>query len=352
MKKLLRSQNLSVAIAFIILFLAACGAHNKLSSPSHDFYKKAKKQWRHGSKASALFSASNGVIADPVYTNSKEFLYENYDQTMKDLHAELTKYQNTKDTAEAKRQDYIYKMLVKINANVAKMEMPLKHHKDKWQWSAEAKDYTQKSEDAEDYAYKVFFDFGAENLRLSMMRGSVKNAFHIFVRGHNHYRDNDEKQASMKNIQDEFFKYGDTHKNAGDWKETIAAADAFSFAEEFDNDTKRAKKGREYTAKRISVLLTEQGKIHTQKGDIQSLLEASDFYKNAIAWDETNTEAAKLKEELKPIVAEAYYKKAQIEDKKQDADLAETRKLYEAAIKWVSGYKDCQARIYSLSIRH
>ncbi len=344
----------------ILLFLAAiiglnsCGVHNKLSSPSRPHYQKAKDYWKDGYKLAALNSASSGVLADPVYTNSKEFLYEHYDQTMQNIKQELNRYKNTKDTAAAVRRLYIYQTLVQINEKIAKMNMPLKHHKNKWKWSAEPVDYTAEAAEAKSSAYQVFYDFAVLTLKSAKNRGDVKNANSIFSKGHFRYLDanSEERKKSLENFTNELFAFADGYKDSDNWVEAIMAADAFKILEGYQVDVKRANEGYEYTALRVSKLLTEEGKKLTEKGDLQALLDADGFYKNAIDWNSENEEAKKLKEELKPKIAEGYYQKAKKMDQQANADLEQVKKLYEEALKWVPGYKDCQARIYSVSVRY
>lgn len=342
-------------IAFFLtaaFIMASCGAHNKLSSPSRPFYKQAKDYWRADQRLAAIHSATNGVLADRVYTNSKEFLYENYDETMKLIKQELPKYKNTKDTTEAVRQHYIYTNLLEINENIAKMEMPLKHHKNKWKWSAEPKDYTQEKISSKQTAYDAFYGLAEQRLENAESRSDVREADRIFLSGHNRFVSDEKEQKSLENITEELCNFADKNKDADTWQVAILAADAFYFAKKYKKDTARVAEGHKYTSLRVSDLLVEDAKNHTQKGDLESLLTADQLYANAIDWNKNNEEAKKLKEELKPKVAEAYYQKARAADGKADTDLAQVKALYEKAMDWVPDYKDSQARIYSVSVRN
>jgi hypothetical protein len=336
------------------LIIGSCGTHNKLSSASRPYYQTAKDQWKSGYHLAALYSATQGVLADRAYTNSKEFLYEHYDNTMQKINQELPKYENTKDTAEAVRRLDIYTYLVAINENIAKMKMPLKHHKNKWKWSAEAKDYTKEKTEAKAQAYDVFYNLAEKKLYASKDRSEVREADRIFLTGHNRYTESgsEHRQESLQNITNHLCDFADKHKDAETWQEVIMAADAFFYAKKYKKDSVRVYTGYEYTSKRLSKLLTEDAQRFTEKGDLESLLYADELYDNAITWNEDNEEAKKLKEELKPKIAEGYYQKAKSMDQEPNADLDRVKTLYGEAMKWVPDYKDSQARIYSVSVRN
>jgi uncharacterized protein YoxC len=347
----IKLTNLAIVIA--ITLLTSCGAHNKLSSPSRPYYQDARSLFRDNKEIEAIYLATQGVIADRAYNNSKEFLYENFDNTMQKIHAELKQYENTKDTAGAVRRLHIHSTLVDIYSNISKMDMPLKHHKNKWQWETKFIDYSKEKQESRDYAYTVFYDFAVQKLHVSETREDVTNANSIFATGHNRYTDagKEKRQESLKNFQNELFTFGDKNKNANTWQGVIPAAQAFFHAKALLNDTSRANNGFDYTSKRVSKLQTEDGKVHTKKGDIPSLLQAEKLYGWAVEWNKDNTEAAKLKEDIKPIIAEAYYKEAVASERQPNVNLAEVKLMYENAQKWVPNYKDTEARIYSLTIR-
>lgn len=347
----IKLTNLAVLIA--ITLLTSCGAHNKLSSPSRTYYQDARSLYRDNMEIEAIYLATQGVLADRAYTNSKEFLYENFDNTMQKIHAELKQYENTKDTAQAVRRLHIYSTLVDIYSNIAKIDMPLKHHKNKWQWETKFIDYSSHKEEAKEYAYTVFYNFAVQKLHASTTREEVTNANSIFATGHNRYTESgtEKRQESLKNFQNELFAYGDKFKDADTWEKVIPAAQAFFHAKSLLNDTARADEEYVYTSKRVSKLLTEDGKAHTSKGDIPSLLRAEQLYGWAVGWDKDNTEAARLQEEIKPTIAEAYYQEAVAAERQPNVNLAEVKQMYENAQKWVPNYKDTEARIYSLTIR-
>lgn len=347
----MKLTNLAVIIA--ITLLTSCGAHNKLSSPSRSYYQDARSLFRDNKEIEAIYLATQGVLADRAYTNSKEFLYENFDNTMQKIQVELKQYENTQDTTQAVRKLHIYSTLVEIYNNISKMEMPLKHHKNKWQWETKFVDYTSQKQEAKDQAYTVFYNLAVKTLHESKNREGVTKANSIYTTGHNRYTDagSEKRQESLKNFQNELFAYGDRHKDADSWEVVIPAAQAFSYAKALLNDTARAEEGFEYTSKRVSKLQTEDGKAHTKKGDIPSLIRADQLYGWAVEWDKSNTEAARLKEELKPTIAEAYYQKAVTSERQPNVNLAEVKELYLNAQKWIPDYKDTEVRIYSLTIR-
>jgi len=353
MKNFLQLFTAGLGLASII-FLTSCSAHNKMSSLSRPHYKKAELQKKQGKKLASIYSASQGVIADVKYTSSKEFLYENYEQVMKETNAELKKYKTTKDTADAVRQLYIYNTLVKINSNIAKMEMPLKHHKNKWEWKTETKDFRPNVEESVSFAYTTFFNFAKLTLNESKEGNDVANANSVFIKGHNRYtaKGSERRQTSLQNITVELCNFADLHKDANSWEEAILAGYAFHYAKSYLKDSIRVYQGYDYSAKRISTLLTEDGIMLTKKNDTESLLKANSRYENAIGWNKDNNEAINLKEALKEKIAESYYQTAKTKDKQLNADLIELKKLYENAMIWMPNYKDCQARIYSVSIRH
>ena len=272
---------------------------------------------------------------------------------MQKVQAELNLYTNPKDTTQAVRKLHIYSTLVDIYSNISKMEMPLKHHKNKWQWETKFVDYTAQKQTAKEQAYSVFYNLAVKTLHASKTRDEVTKANSIFTTGHNRYTDegSDKRQESLKNFQNELFTYGDKFKDADNWEQVIPAAQAFYHAKALKNDTERANQSFDYTSKRISMLLTQDGKAHTQKGDIASLLRADQLYGWAVEWNKENSEAAQLKEALKPIIAEAYYQKAVSSERLPDVNLAEVKELYLNAQKWVPNYKDTEVRIYSLTIR-
>lgn len=354
MRNQLKQTHVLLLLLAAALTMASCGAHNKLSSASRPYYQAANDQWKAGHHLAAVYSATQGVLADRAYTNSKEFLYENYDNTMQKIKQELPKYENTKDTAEAVRRLDIYTYLVAINENIAKMEMPLKHHKNKWKWSAEPEDYTKEKKEAKEKAYDVFYNFAEKMLHAAKDRTEVREADRIFVVGHNRYTDTgtEKRQTSLENITEELCVFADKHKDADTWEEVIMAADAFQYAKKYTKDSVRVYEGFEYTSKRVSKLLTEDAQSSANKGDLQSLLYADKLLENAVSWNEDNEEAKKLKEDLKPKIAEGYYQKAKAMDQQANADLEEVKTLYGEAMKWVPDYKDSQARIYSVSVRN
>jgi uncharacterized protein YoxC len=353
MKIFTKAKLTNLAVLLAITLLTSCGAHNKLSSPSRDYYKDARSLFRDNKEIEAIYLATQGVIADRAYTNSKEFLYENFDNTMQKIQVELKQYENTKDTAQAVRRLHIYSTLVDIYSNISKIEMPLKHHKNKWQWETKFVDYTSQKQEAKDQAYTVFYNLAVKTLHESNNREGVTKANSIFITGHNRYTDegSDKRQESLKNFQNELFTYGDKFKDADTWEQVIPAAQAFFHAKALKNDTERANQSYDYTSKRVSMLLTQDGKAHTQKGDIPSLLRADQLFGWAADWDKSNTEAVRLKEELKPTIAEAYYQEAVTSERQPNVNLAEVKELYLNAQKWVPDYKDTEVRIYSLTIR-
>lgn len=354
MKRFLKENVKQIILSIIVVLLVGCASYNKLSSGSRPYYNDAKDLWKEGKQIDAIYVATKGVLIDDAYTNTKEFLYENYNNTMNAINEELKKTENTQDTGFAVRRLHIYNTLVGINSNVSKMKLPLKHHKNKWQWTTETKDYSKQAEEAFNQAYIVFYNFGKKRLLESKNGNDIANANLIFANGHNRFTvpNSDFRKQSHTNISKEFCDYADLHKDAATWQEAILAGYAFYYAKLFKTDTTRAYEGYVYASKRISTLLTEEGKVYTKKGDLQSLLDADGMYTNAISWNKENKEAINLKEELKSKIAESYYNKALAMDNVNNNDFLTTKAMYENALKYVPNYKDCQARIYTLSIRY
>lgn len=350
-KTSLKLMNL-ILLGLIIFMFHSCSSYNKMGSLSRPYLKIAKSQLKSGQNIDAIYSATKGVVADVKYTETKEFLYENYDTVMWEIKSELLKYEDTKDTAQAVRRLYINQVLLGINSNLSKMKLPLEHHKKKWQWSTEIIDYTEQIKASKKHAYFVFYSFARENLFESKESKDVQNANSVFRKAYYRYtkKESDERKESQINITDELCNYADLHKNAATWSETRLAAYAFFYAKAYNPDTTRAHDGYIYSAKRVSMLLTNEAKELTSKGDIKSLLLADSRYRSAIEWNKENGEARKLKEELPQIIAEAYYI-AGMEAESAADGFENSLDLYKNALKWIPGYKDCQAKIYILSIK-
>lgn len=349
MKKSILKLGILILLPSIIIFLIGCSTHNKLSSVSRPFYKKANKQWEKGFHLDAIFSVTKGVVADENYEKTKEFLFNNYEYTIIEILEEVKKYKYTKDTAEAARRFHIYKTLVGINSNISKMKLPLQHHKGKWQWTTEVIDYSSQASESVKYAYNVFYDYAKKRL----FANRPDDAKVIFHQANKRFTTNPlERSQSKKSIVKDFCDYADENKESEDWHEAANAAYAFKHALFFDRNSIPAKTGYEYTSGRVSNLLVIEGQNYTNIGDIKSLLKANESYKAAIKWNKNNSEATALIEELKSIIAESYYSSAIEADNANSGNLMKIKNLYESALKWVPDYKDCKARIYSLSIRH
>lgn len=340
---------------FILLlpFLFSCGSHNKLGSPSRPYYQKATDYFKSGNELEAVNFASQGVVLDPVYENSKEFLYKNYDNVMTKTDNELRKYENTADTGQAVRQLHIYRTLVEINNNISKMTFPLEHHKGKWKWSTKPIDYTKQAESSYTQAYKVFYDFGNKRLAECKNRNDVEDANSIFSKAYTRYtkENSDNRVQSGINIQNDLCNFGDKYKDSDKYPEAIMAAIAYIRSKPYSGDTLRGNQGYEYTRKRVSLLLVKEGKLLNKQTDLNSLLNAEQFYKDAIAWDNENSEAVKLKEKINEDITEAYYQQAKKMDMPGSTNYDEIKKAYSDAMIRIPGYKDCQARIYAVEVR-
>lgn len=349
MKKSILKLPILILSSSIIVFFIGCGTHNKLSLTSQPFYKMAKKQWKKGYRLDAIYSATKGVVADENHKKSKEFIYNNYENTIIEILEEVKRYEYTRDTAKVAQRYHIYKTLVGINSNIAKMKLPLQHQKGKWQWTTEITDYNSQASESVKFAYNVFYDFAKKRL----FENNLNEAKIIFLQGNKRFTTNAlERSQSETAIVNEFCDYAEQFKESENWHDVANAAYSFENALFFDKNSIPAKTGYEYTSKRVSDILVIQGQDYTNNGDIKSLLKANDSYKAAIKWNRYNSEAKTLNEELKTIIAESYYSSAIEADNANSGNLLKIKSLYENALKWVPDYKDSKARIYSLSIRH
>lgn len=335
----IRSTHLFISLLILAFAGAACSGW--LRSPSRDLYKQAQDQWDKGSYTHALYLGSKAVVSDPAQWRPKRFLNDHFDQGIKQTKQYLEQTQNPTEVAVADQRHQTYTYLVDLYANIEQMKLPLKH-KDKFSWETEIVDYTDELEAARKEAVEVHFESG-ERLLSDKIRESVGKAANLYSKAIKEYATSEEKETLKTRAFTHLKTHGDEFGASQNLKEAISAHEAYALALHF-KASEEVKTAADKVRLHVSDLYVTQGKKLEAKADLNNLINASDYYKAALNWNEENEAAQKLAEQVKPKVAEIYYQKGLAIQKSKDRDLIQAKTHFKNATEWVPDYKDAFKR--------
>lgn len=339
-------KNLLKLLTVALVFMYACSGTGWHKSPAKDDYKIAKDQYKEGKKIESLVSITKAVIADPVQPKPKDFINDHYKDVMSKTLAEINAAKGTKDIAKAERAYYLYGVLINLNNNIKQIKFPLKHPKGKWTFTTEYVDYTKQKGESRVYTYNLINQY-AKNL---LAQNKVDDAYNQYTKAFNKYTLTGEKVEKGTDIYNDLLNYAKEKHQTEDVKLVMNSNSAYAYALKYNANSTEAKEGVEATKIKASNLWVIEGQKEEKKNTLQSLQTAYTYYENSLKWNSKNAEAPKLKEGVKPKIAEIYYQQGLAAEKEATRDFEKIKNIYAEATKWVPAYKDVAKRLNVFSI--
>ncbi|MFO8021508.1 MAG: hypothetical protein R6U65_03500 [Perlabentimonas sp.] len=332
----------------IVLFLAAsailsgCQALKGLRSEGQPHLQEASDLWDEGKELESLIPATEALIVDPEFFQGKGFINDRFDITINKANERLIQIGEPQTSEQAEEVYYIYDNFVKIYDNVAKMKLPVEHHRGRWTWTTKVKDYTQQKEESRLLA----FDLLMKEAREHVASHEISNAEGKFLNAINNYVIDNEKKDSLKlAVATELTDFADKFKDSEIIEEAELSYKTYQSAIKFVPTFEAALEGIKNTALHISNLYNNKGVALEDKGDIDNLIASINEFDNALKWNNDNQKAKDNKERVIIKIAEHYYQEG-LKAENSD-DKGEAAKQFELVRKWIPDYKDSMQRLYT-----
>lgn len=326
----------------ISLLITSCQALKGLRSEGQPHLQEASDLWDEGKELESLIPATQALIVDPEFFQGKGFIKDRFDVAINKANERLTQIGKPQTSEQAEEVFHIYDNFVKIYDNVAKMKLPVEHHRGRWTWTTKIKDYNQQREESRLLA----FDLLMKEAREHVASHEISKAEGKFLNAINNYVATKEKKDSLNLVvATELTDFADKFNDSKVIDEAILSNKAYKSAIIFIPTFETALEGIKNTALHISNLYNNKGIALEEKGDIDNLIASIDEFSNALKWNKDNQKAKDNKERVTIKIAEHYYQeglKAENVDNKGEA-----AKQFELVREWIPDYKDSMQRLYT-----
>ncbi|MFP4556304.1 MAG: hypothetical protein ACLFNU_05480 [Bacteroidales bacterium] len=342
MKRFFTKRTGILLLFAISVLITSCQALKGLRSEGQPHLQEASDLWDEGKELESLIPATQALIVDPEFFQGKGFINDRFDITINKATERLNQIGTPQTSQEAEEMFYIYDNFVKIYDNVAKMKLPVEHHKGRWTWTTKIMDYSQQREESRLLAYDLLMKEAREHVASH----EISNAEGKFLNAINNYLPTEEEKDSVKLVvANELTDFADKFKDSKVIEEAELSYKAYQSAIKFIPTFEAALDGIKNTALHISNLYNNQGIALEDKGSIDNLIASIDEFDNALKWNKDNQKAKDNKKRVTLKIAEHYYQeglKAENSDNKGEA-----AKQFELVREWIPDYKDSMQRLYT-----
>ncbi|MBI9066867.1 MAG: hypothetical protein JEZ09_06200 [Salinivirgaceae bacterium] len=315
-------------LVLIAVGLFACAS---ILPAAKDNFKEAKDLFDLGKRLEAIEKITAAIVIQPDYQNAQKFIYKNWDISLPSAVSEAKRLSNSTKIDDAERVVSIYKSLINIYTNLAKVKLPFAHPKGKWTWDTKIIDYTADYNAAITYAHKLFYEQAKEKVDVS----ELKLSYDLFSRMYDKYTFVENKDSVAQQVANIYNAFGVKYEMSNSIDEVINAYDAYGYSLKFVSNKPKILEARENAAARISDLYLANAKELFAANDIKTLMESLENCKKALQWNKGNSDATEFAIKVGAKIHTVYFTQAQAEEQKNTIQsLEESLKLYKLALEW------------------